>query len=855
MLPKMREDGSMARALFNKVWGALKSVFRMAQKNETDKTVPVEESMAGKPVVEASDGQEEIKPNQIIMRNGLPAVGYPAFSFFRAPVTNLTPSRTFSLREVFDFLCGTNAASQTTELRTLIDKQAARTYKANNFDFVTFSGKFVKRNEEGLTERSYLLCLDVDHVPDPAGIINKLRDDQFFDLALAFISPSGDGVKLVLPVPFPEVPHKAVFGAIANYMKVVYGIKVDKACQDICRACFLPHDPNAYVNPSPIVGLRQSFDVQRWLELNNGKKVDKSPCTNLSIYKEADLFGHVSAVVDRIIHAGIDIAPDYPTWIRVGFALASSFGENGRPFFHHVSQLYPRYSREEADKQYTLCLRGKGRGVTIATFFEIAKRAGIDISVAGNVNKAKNVKKAEKVSSTPDGYDGIKMEDKADKLKDKTPFPTFSDRISGHCPAFVQKILNMTSSPMEADLLILGALGMLGPCFSKIYTRYGHKEYHPCLFVFVLGIASGGKGVLTHCRQLVMRIHNELRDRAKAERESYERSKREKSDEMLSQKPHQRMLFIPANTSATAVYQILDDNDGVGLIFENEADTMAIMFESDFGNYSSGLRKIFEEEPVCYHRRGDDEHVEIEKPKAAVVLSGTYDQVKKMISDTENGLFSRFCFYSFESDLAWRNMFDEDDAETYDTHMKNLGADVKALFDMLQSSPEIRVAFTSQQQKIFLSFFEKNHSMLLRTYGMDLYATSHRLGVIALRIAMILSALRIMEDGNVSESITCTDDDFWCALAITQVLTQHAAGIYVECYDGKRYAVAKSEKVNRLYNSLPERFTTREFINLADNMGINIKTAPGYLPTFIDKGFLVRLDQGLYEKRYPPQKK
>ena len=28
-----------------------------------------------------------------------------------------------------------------------------------------------------------------------------------------------------------------------------YGIAIDKSGSDICRACFLPHDPECYINP------------------------------------------------------------------------------------------------------------------------------------------------------------------------------------------------------------------------------------------------------------------------------------------------------------------------------------------------------------------------------------------------------------------------------------------------------------------------------------------------------------------------------------------------------------------------------------------------------------------------------
>ncbi len=40
------------------------------------------------------------------------------------------------------------------------------------------------------------------------------------------------------------------------------------------------------------------------------------------------------------------------------------------------------------------------------------------------------------------------------------------------------------------------------------------------------------------------------------------------------EEPPMRMLFISAPSSATAVYQVLGDNGGTGLMFETEGDTL-----------------------------------------------------------------------------------------------------------------------------------------------------------------------------------------------------------------------------------------------------------------------------------------
>ena len=58
-------------------------------------------------------------------------------------------------------------------------------------------------------------------------------------------------------------------------------------------------------------------------------------------------------------------------------------------------------------------------------------------------------------------------------------------------------------------------------------------------------------------------------------------------------KPPERMLFIPANNSTTGVYQLISDNEGRGLMFETEGDTLTQAFKSDYGNYSDGFRKAF----------------------------------------------------------------------------------------------------------------------------------------------------------------------------------------------------------------------------------------------------------------------
>ena len=150
-------------------------------------------------------------------------------------------------------------------------------------------------------------------------------------------------------------------------------------------------------------------------------------------------------------------------------------------------------------------------------------------------------------------------------------------------------------------------------------------------------------------------------------------------------KPPERMLFIPANNSVTGVYQLISDNEGKGLIFETEGDTLAQAFKSDYGNYSDGFRKAFHHETISYYRRTDREYVDIEKPCLSTVLSGTPKQVATLIPNAENGLFSRFMFYYMNIKPTWKNVFSSNSNNVgLDDYYNQLGSEFLGLYKTLK---------------------------------------------------------------------------------------------------------------------------------------------------------------------------
>ncbi len=176
-------------------------------------------------------------------------VGGALFSFFKAPVRNTIPHKSISLIDAYNYIVGDYAKQRTEKLRDIKDPKQVRQYKASTFDYCTFSGMFQTRNDKALISHSGLLCIDFDHLQSVDLLRNQLLQDEYFDTQMLFVSPSGDGLKWIISIDTAKTSHSEFFVAVASYILQTYGVAVDKSGRDISRACFLPHDPQAFINP------------------------------------------------------------------------------------------------------------------------------------------------------------------------------------------------------------------------------------------------------------------------------------------------------------------------------------------------------------------------------------------------------------------------------------------------------------------------------------------------------------------------------------------------------------------------------------------------------------------------------
>lgn len=399
-------------------------------------------------------------------------------------------------------------------------------------------------------------------------------------------------------------------------------------------------------------------------------------------------------LTEAVRGAGADIAPTYQEYIQLAFAIATDCGEVGRQDFLTLCSLSPKYDRRAADKLFSNALRNGRNNVHLGTAFHLAELCGVKLrsdvlpdTYATSTQKETSSQKGAgaKVYPSPHTHTCTRKEEENSEMPGSDPrvsLPTF-DGHSGW-PYPLEEILKAGTSPAQRDVLLLGALTVLGAGMGRnVRSSYGGKMVSPSLQTFVVALPAAGKGILSLVRLLAEPIHDEIRQAVTESMKSYRREKaaydamgKERGKAEIPEMPLNKMFLISGNNTGTGILQNIIDSDGTGLICESEADTISAAIGSEYGHWSDTMRKAFDHDRLSYNRRTDHEYREVKKTYLSVLLSGTPSQVKPLIPTAENGLFSRQVFYYMPAIHHWQNQFDRNDSDLEDT-FKALGMEWK----------------------------------------------------------------------------------------------------------------------------------------------------------------------------------
>ncbi len=598
-------------------------------------------------------------------------------------------------------------------------------------------------------------------------------------------------------------------------------------------------------------------------------------------------------LVVAIEKQGANIAPTYQEYMPLSFAIANDCGEAGRALFHRICRMSEKYASDEADKLFDHALKGGNGRNGIGSVYHWAETAGVKLD--------------KQLAGTARSYIG--KQPRTCELANLQPDPSLTHTCAHEAyinmpvfgnydwPPFLSQFIDCGDSPAQRDILLLGAVTVLGATLNKrLRILYGRKYHYPCLQTFIVAPPASGKGALTWVRHLAEPIHEAMMEEFKSLRKEYRLEKarwgslgKERAKTPEPEEPRPRMFLIAGDNSGTGVLENLIEADGVGLICETEADTVSTAIGTDYGHWSDTLRKCYDHDRLAFNRRMNHEYKECPKSFLSVLLSGTPAQVKPLIPSAENGLFSRQIFYYMPPITEWVDQFDLSD-EDYSSRFTGWGKQWKAFVEWLGTSVNLIQLKLSEEQKIrFNERFAQLFGHAGFTHGGAMRSTVARIAINICRILSVVALLRAVEkllpphncqlslvncqlstlspsddipEENVRDGIVpkldliATEADFEAVLNLTEPLYRHACQILsiLPAPDVLRREPTPQEA---LFDALPLAFNRQEALHEAKKIGMGTDTLDSHLRRMLEKGVIQKNARGEYiftaKQRQTPQ--
>ena len=655
-----------------------------------------------------------------------------------------------------------------------------------NLPCMTISATFKERRKKDYVD-SYtgLLHLDYDKLENAEEVKTNLISIPY--TYSAFISPSGNGVKVLVWSDNAMSSHEVAFNSLREYYDKIVNVESDSSVKDITRLCYMSYDPDLYLN--------ETSEVFKY-KTSTLNQIDLSLVWSYTSRKHEFVVGNRNNYV-------------------------YSFACNANRYGVDISDTY-NYAYSYSDASFP------------QNEIETTIKSAYENNVSENGSARQNAKPT-----------------KDEVVVDSSPM--IPEYIYEALPKTLRDACNVFSG-RKRDVFLTSALSVISGGLHNVYGLYDKEKVFPNLYSFVIAPPASGKGSMKFAKQLGDCFHDLLFSQSKEELKEYKKVKRlfdrklkkAKTDEQIEaliepEKPKSSMFFIPADTSSAMMIKHLEDNDGMGCICETEADTLTNTLKQDWGSYSDVLRKGFHAEIISKSRMTDLDYSEIKEPKFSVAITGTPNQLDALITSIQDGLFSRFIFYSFSAKQKWRSTYTEAITISNNDIFKGFSAD---LCDKFRSNNIQKFVMTRKQGMQLDEVFSEalGHNSIL--YNDDVSGIIYRLGLMTFKIAMTLAALRSDDP-----EITCSDLEFKTSLDLVEkVYLRHSIDILNKINkDSKRLNKTQNELLNWMKSQ--GELKRRDVWNKAKTMDIKERTLADILRRFLDLDLIKKVNHGVYMVR------
>ncbi len=393
----------------------------------------------------------------------------------------------------------------------------------------------------------------------------------------------------------------------------------------------------------------------------------------------------------------------------------------------------------------------------------------------------------------------------------------------------------------ERDIVLLSSLGVISNCLPNIIGEYDSDIIYPNLYILIIAPPASGKGVMNYSRILIEKIHEDIYSTTK--KENCECEDRQRNQKEKTSCPEIKVKILPANISSAEMYSFLASSEHGLIIIESEADTMSNMLKNDWSNYSDVLRKAFHHEDLSLARKTEKVFEEVKEPKLSMVITGTPDQMQPLLKSKDNGLASRFIVYIFDEVSEFKDVFAKVDNGKRNAF--NLIADelFTAYQKLISLNKPIEFEFTENQKAKFLKMMRKMRSDIIECDSQSFLSNLHRHGLMMFRIAMILTALRNIENLNEQEKIICSNKDFMVALTLMTTLLNHSE-FSSNSFDNQNLSLQDED----ILENLASTFTREAAVAYGSKIVIPSRTIDDKLAQWQKRKIIKRVKRGVFTK-------
>lgn len=175
------------------------------------------------------------------------------------------------------------------KLRAAFDKNLKKTaeydeIKKTILSFVPSVDLEKGRKSENIIKYNQVVVLDIDHISDQGVDLEVLKEKIVSSpyTLCSFISPGGDGLKILIKVDSKLEVHKHAFNQLKKCFSQELGVEIDKSGSDCARLCIFSFDEEVYLNEDSKV-----FNISMMMTLDERIKIalEKTEGTGIAFEK------------------------------------------------------------------------------------------------------------------------------------------------------------------------------------------------------------------------------------------------------------------------------------------------------------------------------------------------------------------------------------------------------------------------------------------------------------------------------------------------------------------------------------------------------------------------------------------